>query len=328
MSRVFVESLYPAATSLAKVLARGAYESAFPSWAAEKCGAGATGAVRAPLPTVDVAGVVTIRAPALLLPGTIGIVAGFAAGVWCLTRAKPSVRGDFSWGFALMWFGTMNVVALPLHCWVDSNAPLRDELYAATISFTTCACLSAIFAFLANCAHIDDGEQDTHGTLLSVCLFVLIVTSSLTQRAGEAGKDSTPQMILELYYFFVILLLAPFMIYAWLKRSGGGGAGGGVWMAIAVASFAAMASSPLLDAPLCGALGASLAPHAAVVAWLAADVMAASLWMYHRSGRLAAAAAEAAERAVKAAAEAAAEAAVDGAKQIDGVKDEASKKAD
>jgi hypothetical protein len=50
---------------------------------------------------------------------------------------------------------------------------------AATVSFTTCACVSVMFALLSNCGHIDDGEQDTHGTLLSVCLFVLIVTSSV-----------------------------------------------------------------------------------------------------------------------------------------------------
>lgn len=133
MSRVFVETLYPAATSLAKVFARDNYESAFPAWAAESCGGGAT-SLRT-MPTVDVLpGVlplaVTLRAPALVLPGVIGVFLGFYAGMWCLTRAKPSVRGDFSWGFALMWFGTMNVVALPLHCWVSHEAELFDELYA------------------------------------------------------------------------------------------------------------------------------------------------------------------------------------------------------
>ena len=37
--------------------------------------------------------------------------------------------------------------------------------------------------------------------------------TSLTQRALAAGIDSTPQMILELYYFVAIALLLPFMLY-------------------------------------------------------------------------------------------------------------------
>ena len=296
MSRAQAEMLYPAATSMAKVFARDLYEhTVFPTWATEKCGAGA-----AELPTLDIGGVVSLRNPALILPGLIGIIVGYVGGVWSLTRAKPSVKGDFSWGFALMWFGTSNVVGLPLHCWVSHHSELYDELYAANVSFNTCACISAMFALLANCGHLDDGEQETHGTLLSACLFVLIVTSSLVQRAREVGSDSTQQMLVELYYFLCILLVAPIMIYRLLfrlkvgtaaaarrKSSGGssGGAGVGVWIAVACVSFAAIVSSPFLDAPLCEAVGVLAAPHAGVVAWLAADVAAFALWMSHRAGR-------------------------------------------
>ena len=296
MSRAQAEMLYPAATSMAKVFTRDMYEhTAFPTWATEKCGAGA-----AELPTLDIGGMVSLRNPALILPGLIGTFVGYVGGVWCLTRAKPSVRGDFSWGFALMWFGTSNVVALPLHCWVSHQSELYDELYAANVSFNTCACISAVFALLANCRHLDDGEQETHGTLLSACLFVLIVTSSLVQRARELGPDSTQQMLIELYYFLCILLVVPFMLYRLLfrlrvvaaaaqRKSSGGisGAGVGGWIAVACVSFAAIVSSPLLDAPLCEAVGVLAAPHAGVVAWLAADVAAFALWMSHRAGRAA-----------------------------------------
>lgn len=161
--------------------------------------------------------------------------------------------------------------------------------------------------------HIDDGEQGTHGTLMSVCLFILIVTSSLTQRASVAGKDSTPQMLLELLYFLCIALLAPFMVYRWARSSTGG-----AWMFIALAALVTMALSPLLDAPLCWALGASAAPHAAVAAWAAVDVMVAALWMQHRAWRAAAAVAEASQRAGVA----------DKAKEIEDNKEEASKKTD
>ena len=367
MSRVFVESLYPAATSMAKVFARDLYERvAFPARVAEKCGVAAVPTLDVSLPGFGFLSV-SLRNPALLVPGLIGTILGFTGGVWCLTRSKPSVRGDFSWGFALMWFGTTNAVALPLHCWVSREVALYDELYAATVSFSTCACVSAFFGCLANCRRLDDGDQETHGTLLSFTLFVLIVTSSLTQKASEAGRDSTPQMIIELYYFSSILLLLPFLLYrttvaaraqrstkrgerdtasgSMREESGGGGGGGGGgadvivgWMAVAIVSFAVMIASPLLDAPLCEALGAVAAPHTAVVAWLAGDVMVAALWMQHRAGRGAAAKAAAEEEVVETAAKA--KAAAEAAKQqqqqiVEGEgeqdkkkKDEASKKDD
>ena len=43
---------------------------------------------------------------------------------------------------ALLWFGVANIVALPLHCWVQYDVPLYDELYASVISFGACACVA------------------------------------------------------------------------------------------------------------------------------------------------------------------------------------------
>ena len=62
-----------------------------------------------------------------------------------------------------------------------------------------------VFGFLAQSGIIDDGVQDVHGTCLTICLFILIVTTSLTQRSAVAGKDSTPQLLLELMLFVPLL---------------------------------------------------------------------------------------------------------------------------
>ena len=323
MSRALVESLYPAATALAKTVARDAYEATFPSWAAVQCARDASAV------GLDVgSGVrVTIRSPVLVVPGLIGIIVGFYGGYWCLTRARPSVRGDFSWGFSLMWFGTCSAVGLPMMCWVSPAAPLFDELYASVVSFTACACFSAVAAMLCNCRHVDDGDQETHGTFLAVCLFLLIVTSTLTTKSRETGPDSVPQAILEGYYFLFIAALIPATMYTMLRgvhRGGGGGgggaegSGGGTWLAIALAGLAVAASSPLFDTQLCTVLGVSNGSF--VVAWTAADVAAFALWMQHRAGRAAAAVLDAEEAKGAAAAKAALKEAEE--------KDEASKKRD
>ena len=102
--------------------------------------------------------------------------------------APGAKHADFAWGFALLWFGMACIVATAEACWCDPTWPLRDELYAASLSFTACACIPAVAGFLADAHLIDDGDSETHGTLLSATLFILIVVTSATQRSAKSGN--------------------------------------------------------------------------------------------------------------------------------------------
>ena len=73
MSRAFLESFFPAATSLARVVAPARYDAALPAWAAAAC----------PSPSTEVAGM-TLRMPALIVPGVAGILIGFLLGRACV----------------------------------------------------------------------------------------------------------------------------------------------------------------------------------------------------------------------------------------------------
>ena len=115
-SAAFYESLYPATTAYLREAAPETYR-----------------ATLAPPNAVESNLRMGLRSPALLASGVSGAILGFALGARLLTRPGRKARGDFAWGFALLWFGMACIVATAEACWCDPTWPLRDELYAASL---------------------------------------------------------------------------------------------------------------------------------------------------------------------------------------------------
>ena len=110
-SAAFYESLYPAtAAYLREVAPRDVPRDARSPNAVES--------------NLRMAGVtLPLRSPALLASGVSGAILGFALGARLLTRPGRKARGDFAWGFALLWFGMACIVATAEACWCDPTWP-------------------------------------------------------------------------------------------------------------------------------------------------------------------------------------------------------------
>ena len=285
-SATFYESLYPATVAYLREAAPETYRTLAPPDATAESS------------NLRVVGV-TLRSPALLACGLSGVILGFALGARLLTRPGRKARGDFAWGFALLWFGMACVVATAEACWCDPTWPLRDELYAASLSFTACACISAVAGFLADALLVDDGDSETHGTLLSATLFILIVVTSATQRSAASGDraHSPAQAALEALVFVAALAVVPAGVRRCVapfaeKTTGntatiaGAGRTRG-WCALAGVSWAVAAAAPALDAQLCASLEgfAAAGPFAAALGWAAQVVAWGAMGAQHESGR-------------------------------------------
>ena len=72
--------------------------------------------------------------------------------------------------------------------------------------------------FLADAHLIDDGDSETHGTLLSATLFILIVVTSATQRSAKSGNRaaSPAQVALEALVFVAALVVVPAGVRRWV----------------------------------------------------------------------------------------------------------------
>lgn len=283
-SAAFYESLYPATAAYLREAAPETYSATLapPDAAASD---------------LRIAGV-TLRSPALLASGLSGVILGFALGARLLTRPGRKARGDFAWGFALLWFGMACIVATAEACWCDPTWPLRDELYAASLSFTACACISAVAGFLADALLIDDGDSETHGTLLSATLFILIVVTSATQRSAKSGNRATSpaQVALEALVFVAAIAVVPAGVrrcvapFAEKTTANTGATIAGRtrgWCALAGVSWVAAAAAPALDAQLCARLQglAGAGPLAAALGWAAQVVAWGAMGAQHESGR-------------------------------------------
>ena len=114
-----------------------------------------------------------------------------------LDAVRALSASPLSWGLALLWFGVANVVALPLHCWVQYDVPLYDELYASVISFGACACVAgrAFQSFPFNSTHESAPSRDIEATLCSslprverleeIEAFALDLDTGCTNRAAD-----------------------------------------------------------------------------------------------------------------------------------------------
>ena len=280
-SAAFYESLYPATAAYLREAAPETYR-----------------ATLAPPNAVESNLRMGLRSPALLASGVSGAILGFALGARLLTRPGRKARGDFAWGFALLWFGMACIVATAEACWCDPTWPLRDELYAASLSFTACACISAVAGFLADAHLIDDGDSETHGTLLSATLFILIVVTSATQRSAKSGNRaaSPAQVALEALVFVAALVVVPAGVrrcvapFAETTTENTGATIDGRtrrWCALAGVSWVMAAAAPALDAQLCVRLEglAGSGPLAAALGWAAQVVAWGAMGAQHESGR-------------------------------------------
>jgi hypothetical protein len=119
MSRIFVESFFPVATSLLKsrssTVVANLYSTLFPDDVVERC----------PEVVVVIGRFGTIRNPILLVWAVVGSYIGLVRGVvlllaplWKQQEQQQQPNTNILWSLAFLCFGWMNVVAIPLHCLV------------------------------------------------------------------------------------------------------------------------------------------------------------------------------------------------------------------